>query len=116
MNLHWTVKISAPKNKSILLDTIASLYSYEDVYRVCFKNTKQIYYFEFPIYSSDTADKIKEVALQYFSANRHLLDVAKCVRCSKWNVLDGQLCDRCKTATANTDFNNTTLPILDIEP
>ena len=115
LNLHWTVKIPAPKNKEKLLETQASLYTYENMYRVCFKNQKQVYYFEFPINEKDTKDIIKEVALQYFSANRNFLDISKCIRCSKWAVEAGQMCERCQKATENTDFEKTTNTILEIE-
>ena len=115
MNLHWTLKIPAPKNKTNLLETEASLYAYENVYRVCFKNTKQVYYFEIPTDPKDTASSLKELALAYFSANRNILDVAKCVRCNKWDVQKGQFCERCNKAIAEVDLETTPLTILDIE-
>ena len=96
--LHWNTQITAAKNKSIMLDVKASAYEFVDVYRICFNSQKQKYYFEIPSENIYFLDDIKEAAELYFKENRSDIAVAKCIRCSKWNVLDGQFCPRCKQA------------------
>lgn len=87
----------APKSKENMLETKAVAYPYEEVYRICFSNSKQKYYFEISgnfYFKSE----IKEAAEKYFNDHRNDLTVAKCIRCYKWNVVEGQFCPRCQEA------------------
>ena len=100
--IRWNLKIKAPKSDT-MVETKAVAYFYWDVYRICFTNQKQKYYFEIP-YTEDM--NIQEEAEKYFISGRNLMSVAKCVRCSKWHVKKGQFCERCERAknTGNTEF------------
>lgn len=111
---HWTVKVAAPKSKEQMLDTKASAYLYGDVYRICYANSKQRYYFEIPGLEYTTEELIKS-ADEHFQANRQSLDVAKCIRCSKWHVTSGQFCDRCKVAIETYDTNGSGSVELEVE-
>lgn len=107
LTLHWTLQIHAPKSKNTLLDTKASAYPYEELYRICFSNQKQKYYFEI---TGDFyfKDEIKEAAEKYFIEHRDELTVAKCIRCYKWDVIEGQFCPRCQEAIklpGNTEYD-----------
>ena len=115
MPLHWKVMITAPKSNDKMLETKASLYEYGDMYRVCFKNSKQAYYFEFPMSPNDIPMMLEIEALKYFNENRNSLDIGRCVRCSKWHVISGQLCERCKKACEGIDLETTNLVVLEIE-
>ena len=102
LSMHWDLKISDPKKPDVMLDTKASWYFYDDVIRFCFANRKQKYYFDYPrqlveevIVNNET---LKVFAVKLFSEVRPTCDVAKCVRCSKWAVVSGHFCERCKTA------------------
>lgn len=108
--LHWNLKVTSPKNNTQFLDTKASAYLVEDVYRICFSNSKQKYYFEIPSQEFLKEDLI--VASEtFFAENRHNLEVAKCVRCGKWHVVTGQFCERCKVSVASSDNNGTEFDI-----
>lgn len=107
LSLHWTLQIPASKNKEKILEVKASAYEYEEVYRICFKNYSQIYYFEIPLDNIYFKEDIKVEAEKYFTEHRNDLDVSKCPRCFKWSVLSGQFCERCKEAmkfTGNTEL------------
>ena len=97
MNIHWTLQVQASKNKDKILNIRASAYEYGEVYRICFSNYSQIYYFEIPN-NTLTEEEIKQAALTYFTENRNRLDIAKCPRCFKWHVITGQFCERCKNS------------------
>ena len=112
--LKWQTKVTAPKNKEQLLVTKCSAYLFGEVYRVCFANNKQKYYFEIPAMEYTTEELI-ELAEQTFSANRQTLDVAKCVRCSKWHVISGQFCERCKVAMETYDTTSAGVEELSVE-
>ena len=114
-SLHWTLEISVPKSKDKMIETKASLYLYEDKYRVCFKNNKQIYYFELQADTTDNEQYLKTLSELYFNTNRNELDIVKCIRCFKWNVVSGQFCERCKKAIASDPIETSKNIILDIE-
>lgn len=106
MNINWTLQVPASKNKDKMLDIKASAYEYGEVYRICFSNYSQIYYFEIPN-NVLIEEEIKQKVLDYFLENRNHLDIAKCPRCFKWHVKTGQFCERCKEAmkqTGNTEL------------
>jgi hypothetical protein len=98
MNITWKLQVKASKNKEKMLDIKASAYEYGDVYRVCFSNYSQIYYFEIINEEGLSEDSIKQKCLEYFTEHRNSLDIAKCPRCFKWHVRTGQFCERCKEA------------------
>ncbi len=101
-SMHWDLKISDPKKPEVMLDTKASWYFFDDVIRFCFANRKQRYYFDYPrqlVEEMIVSDGLlKELAIKIFDEVRSSCDVAKCVRCSKWTVVSGQFCERCKQA------------------
>ena len=98
MNICWTLQVKASNNKDKMLNIKASAYEYGEVYRICFSNYSQIYYFEIPNDTFLTEESIKQHSLDYFTENRNHLDIAKCPRCFKWHVKEGQFCERCKEA------------------
>jgi len=107
MVIHWTVNILASKSKDKYIEAKASAYLYDEVYRICFSHSKQKYYFEIPIDNISFTDEVKEKSEQYFNEHRSEVSVAKCVRCSKWAVLEGQFCPRCEGAKndGNTELD-----------
>ena len=111
--MHWQVTLSDPKNPKQQLDTKVSLYPYEDTYRLCFSNRKQRYYFE--VLQSDYDDVPQEILPKvlnhYFDRIRHTCDVAKCVRCSKWDVVHGQFCNRCNEAMKSPALGSVELDV-----
>ena len=94
----WKTQIHSPKNKQQMLDTDISVYKYEDKCRVCFSNTKQKYYFEAEWIEGINEECLKSVIIEHFNKHRHEFEVARCIRCGKWNVIDGQFCERCNKA------------------
>jgi hypothetical protein len=110
----WSLKVSAPKNKDQMLDTKATAYLFDEVYRVCFANNRQIYYFESPAMEYKPEELIK-VAEDHFNTNRQSLDVAKCVRCSKWHVIDGQFCNRCKDSIKSYDTSQISVTEIEVQ-
>jgi hypothetical protein len=110
----WTLKVSAPKNKDQILDTKATAYLFDKVYRVCFANNRQIYYFEIPAMEYKSEELIK-AAEDHFNTNRQSLDVAKCIRCGKWHVIDGQFCNRCKDSIKSYDTSQVSVTELEVQ-
>lgn len=99
--ISWETLIPTVKKVDVFIPTTVSVYEYGDIYRACYKNRKQIYYFQVDKTDVEQAEHLKPVIENYFTTHRQSLDVAKCVRCSKWNVTSGQFCERCKTAIKN---------------
>lgn len=109
--IHWNLQISTPKNKNLLIDTKASAYLFGDEYRICFSNMKQKYYFSIAADPDYTEEMIRYVSEKVFTQERDSLEVAKCIRCSKWDVVSGQFCERCKEAIKNPSSSDMLLEI-----
>ena len=67
-------------------------YQWESGWRIMATLPKQKIYYEL----KDLAEIDEAVAVKYFVANRLELDHAKCIRCSKWHVVTGMFCERCR--------------------
>jgi hypothetical protein len=107
MVIHWTVNILTPKSQNKYIEAKASAYLYDEVYRICFSHSKQKYYFEIPVDALWFTEDVIQTAELYFNEHRNELSVAKCIRCSKWHVLEGQFCPRCEGAKndGNTELD-----------
>lgn len=93
------------------MDSKASAYLFGDEYRIYFNSAKQKYYFAIPVLEDETEENLKKRAESFFSENRNDVAVAKCIRCSKWHVVEGQFCERCKEAMLTLSETNTYLEV-----
>ena len=116
--LCWDSTISFKKGKiESVLDVKCSAYPYGDAVRICFKTSKQIYYFELANAVFFSPDSFKDLCIDYFNTHRtsEFMSVGKCIRCSKWSVVSGVYCPRCIEANEHNVGFESQLTVLEEE-
>lgn len=84
------------------------IYPFGDLNSICIRVPKQKYYFR--IEDEPNEENILKFFNEFKDNPHGYIHTGKCIRCSKWNVVDGVYCNRCKEAM-NSNTGNTELDV-----